>query len=82
MRDHFDRLKCPVPGCRRWIAGTTGLDEITKLRTHYWRAHLARLDTNEALELRSRLDAEEREAATAICDPALLAAVKRERGKR
>lgn len=55
MRDRFDRLKCPVPGCRTYIAGVTGLDEITKLRKHYRRVHLARLDTLDALELRDRL---------------------------
>ena len=52
----MDGLKCPVPGCKKIIRGMTGLQELQKLRSHYERAHLARITMEEALELRRRIE--------------------------
>lgn len=52
-RDNLDGLRCQVPGCKRVIRAMTGLQEITKMRQHMQRAHLAHLNTTEALELRA-----------------------------
>lgn len=52
-------LKCPVPGCKKVIYALTGLQELQKLQQHYKRAHLARLNIEDALELRARIEAEQ-----------------------
>lgn len=53
-RDENGVLLCLVPGCRSRIKGWTGLDELTKLRAHIVRSHLATINPNEALELRAK----------------------------
>lgn len=53
-RDYADRLKCQVPGCKVFIRGITGLDEIMKLRKHLNRAHIAEVGCVDALELRAK----------------------------
>lgn len=53
-RNAAGALLCLVPGCRSAIRGWTGLDELTKLRAHIVRSHLAAINPNEALELRAK----------------------------
>jgi hypothetical protein len=53
----FGGLKCQVPGCKKIIHAMTGLQEITKMRAHMKRAHLASITPSEALELRAAWEA-------------------------
>lgn len=58
-------LACQVPGCRTFIRGWTGLDQLTKLRAHYDRVHLVTLTMDAALNLRERMEADQRNAVEA-----------------
>ena len=55
-------LACQVPGCRTFIRGWTGLQQLDKLCAHYGRAHLTGLTMAQALELRERMEADQRAA--------------------
>ena len=55
----MDGLRCPVPGCKHTVRALTGLQEIEKLKAHYKKAHLARITTQEALEIRVRIEKKE-----------------------
>lgn len=52
-RDRFDGLRCQVPGCKKVIYALTGLQELSKMRAHMKRCHLAHVTAGEALELRA-----------------------------
>lgn len=53
----FDNgLKCSVPGCKKVIRAMTGLQELTKLRQHMKRVHLANWTAGEALENRAEIE--------------------------
>lgn len=56
MHGRGDGLRCNVPGCKGIIRALTGLQEIEKLRYHYYRFHHCRLTVQQALELRVHIE--------------------------
>jgi hypothetical protein len=49
-------MRCTVPKCRAGLYGTTGFQELLRIRQHFFKHHNVDLTTEEALEVRVSIE--------------------------